>query len=281
MTMLRPVILSLMIMAKTLCAANDTLTIEVWPDGAPHRNGLENVTPTGDRNFLSGTNEAVLTVYVPKESSGKALLMCPGGGYAGVAMNHEGHDFADFFNSQGITYAVLQYRMPNGHKEIPQEDAMQAMKIVRSMLPEGTKLGIGGASAGGHLATTIATGSKDGETRPDFQVLLYPVISMMPEKTHKGSHDNLLGSGATREEEERWSNENNVTVSTPPAFIVLSADDKTVKPKNSLDYIGAMTEAGVPTSLHVYPTGGHGWGSRDTGFRQLWEDELEVWLRNL
>lgn len=274
-------ILILTMVAENMCIAGDTLTIKLWPEGAPHKNGLENIAPTGDNSFLTGTNEAVLTVYLSEEPSGKALIMCPGGGYAGVALNHEGHDFAEFFSAQGINYAVLQYRMPNGNKEVPQEDVTEALRIMREIMPAGTKIGIGGASAGGHLAATLATCCSDQTARPDFQVLLYPVISMMPERTHKGSHDNLLGKNASTDDNRKMSHHLNVNSSTPPAFIVLSADDKSVSPHNSLDYFGALVDAGIPATLHVYPTGGHGWGSRDTGFRELWEEELKVWLKNL
>lgn len=260
--------------------ASTPQVIKLWPDGAPHKSGLENKKPTGSNDFITGTNEAVLTIF-PAENATKALLMCPGGGYAGVAMNHEGFDMAEWFNKQGITYGVLQYRMPNGHREVPFEDAEKAMRVMRSMLPAGTKVGIGGASAGGHLAATVATLYTEAATRPDFQVLFYPVISMQDGVTHGGSRNNLLGNNPSADLKSVYSLQNQVNAATPPAFIMLSADDGAVPPRNSIDYLQALLDAGVKSVIHIYPTEGHGWGFRDVPFKPLWQAELETWLRNL
>lgn len=225
-----------------------------------------------------------ITVYRPAKPNGIAVIMCPGGGYAHQAINHEGHDMASWFNSQGITYVVLKYRLPQGDPMIPLSDAEQAVRILRTHAGEWginpAKIGIMGASAGGHLASMLSTHYSDSLSRPDFQVLLYPVITMDPSFSHGGSRTNLLGKEISPELEEKYSNEKQVTSSTPQAFIVLSSDDRTVKPANSLSYYSALIANKVPASMHIYPVGGHGWGFRDIfPYKREWTGELEKWLR--
>ena len=227
--------------------------------------------------------DPAITVYTPKNPTGKTVLMCPGGGYTHEASAHEGHDMADWMNAQGITYAVLKYRLPYGDSSIPLADAEQAMRILRNYASElgvdPKKVGIAGASAGGHLASTLATHYSSAETRPDFQILFYPVVSMDAEKTHMGSRINLLGENPTDETVKMFSNELQVTPDTPKAFIMLSSDDGAVPPANSIDYYTALIANKVPVSLHAYPTGGHGWGFRDKfPFKRQWTGELEKWL---
>lgn len=230
------------------------------------------------------TKDAAITVYVPKHPNGTAIVMCPGGGYTHQATAHEGHDMAAWMNSLGITYVVLKYRLPYGDSNVPLADAEDAMRLVRKNAKEWgvdpKKVGIAGASAGGHLATTLATHYSSPETRPDFQVLFYPVVSMDAAKTHRGSRDNLLGKEATEELVKKFSNELQVTPDTPKAFIMLSSDDKAVPPANSIDYYTALIGNGVSATLHAYPTGGHGWGFRDSfPYKRQWSEELEKWLR--
>ena len=213
------------------------------------------------------------------------ILMCPGGGYARLAMNHEGHDMASWFNTQGITYAVLKYRMPNGNREVPLSDAEQAIRIIRQHAKEWginpNQVGVMGASAGGHLAASLSTLYSSDETRPDFQILLYPVISMVPGITHGGSRKNLLGDNPTKELENAYSLERRVSPRSPQAFIVLSADDGAVPPMNSIGYFLALNQQKVPVSMHIYPIGGHGWGFRDNfTYKRQWTEELEKWLRD-
>lgn len=230
------------------------------------------------------TKDPAITVYTPKNPSGKTIIMCPGGGYSHEATLHEGHDMADWFNSQGITYAVLKYRLPKGDNKIPLADAEQAMRLVRRYAKElgvdPNKVGIMGASAGGHLASTLATHYSSPETRPDFQVLFYPVVSMEKSKTHMGSRNNLLGDNPSEDLVRLYSNELQVTPDTPKAFIMLSSDDKVVVPANSIDYYTSLIGNNVGASLHIYPTGGHGWGFRDSlPYKSQWTQELEKWLR--
>ena len=199
-------------------------------------------------------------------------------------MHHEGTDMAAWFNSQGITYAVLRYRMPNGHDEVPLSDVHQAIRVMRSHADDWQvkKVGVMGASAGGHLASTAAT-HFDAETRPDFQILFYPVISMDPKINHRGSRINLLGQNLSAEKVREYSNELQVTPQTPPAFIMHSSDDTAVSVANSLNYFQALVNNQVPaSSLHVYPVGGHGWGYNDSfPYKRQWTGELEKWLREI
>ncbi|MGN0231819.1 MAG: alpha/beta hydrolase [Muribaculaceae bacterium] len=229
--------------------------------------------------------EPELTVFVAKNPNGMAILACPGGGYHGLAMDHEGFNMADWFNAQGITYGVLRYRMPHGDKTAPLADASKAMRIMRSHAEEWhiDKIGVMGSSAGGHLASTLSTHYADAETRPDFQILFYPVISMDLAITHRGSHDNLLGKNPSATDEELFSNEKQVNANTPPAFVMHSFGDNVVPIENSINYVKALVDNGVKNcSVHFYPVGGHGWGYNDSFiYKRQWTGELEKWLREL
>lgn len=227
--------------------------------------------------------DPAITVYTPKNPTGKTVLMCPGGGYSHQASAHEGHDMADWYNSQGITYAVLKYRLPYGDSSIPFSDAEQAMRILRKYADQlgvdPNKVGVAGASAGGHLASTLATHYSSPETRPDFQILFYPVITMDEKKTHMGSRKNLLGENPSADLVKLFSNELRVTSDTPKAFIMFSSDDGAVPPSNSIYYYYSLLNNKVPASLHAYPKGGHGWGFRDKfPYKRQWTGELEKWL---
>ena len=236
------------------------------------------------KGWINGNEytEATLTIYPAKKPNGQAIIACPGGGYAGVATTHEGHDMATWFNTQGITYAVLHYRMPYGKHEIPLSDAHQAIRYMRKNAVQFgfNQLGIMGSSAGGHLASTAAT-HFDAETRPDFQILFYPVVTMT-EYTHQGSKDNLLGKNPSEELVKLYSNECQVTKQTPPAFIMHSSDDTVVPVLNSINYYLALCKHGVPASMHFYPIGGHGWGYNESfPYKAQWKDEMEKWLREI
>ena len=270
------------------CATNSMMAqrkveFNVWPDGAPNTNGLEANEDEKKKDFPSKIVTPTLTVHVANKPNGKAILCCPGGGYSIVAMNHEGNDMAAWFNAQGITFAVLKYRMPNGHDEVPLSDALQAMRIMCQHSEEWkiSKIGVMGASAGGHLASTAATHYTE-DSRPDFQVLFYPVISMQADITHRGSRENLIGKNPTEELVNLYSNELQVNEQTPPAFILHSSDDGGVPVENSIRYYQALVKNRVPVSLHCYPVGGHGWGYRDSfPYKHEWKGELEKWLREL
>ena len=230
-------------------------------------------------------NEApYIQVFLPakEKATGRAILICPGGGYAMVASKHEGTQWAPFFNEMGIATIVLKYRLPKGDSKIPIQDAETALATIRkhasewTILPE--KIGIMESSAGGHLASTIATHT-DTSLRPEFQILFYPVISMDKEITHMGSHDNLLGSNASAEREILFSNEKQIHTDTPPAILLLSADDTVVVPANSIRYFEALRKKNISASMHIYPSGGHGWGfNLNFPYHTTVLEELKQWL---
>ena len=264
--------------------AQQPVELPLWPDGAPNSSGLTGEEQETRPHFVTNVTHPTLTVYHPEKPNGMAIIMCPGGGYRGLGMDGEGYDMAPWFCRQGITYMVLKYRMPNGDRTLPISDAEAAMKLVRDSADvwnlNPNDIGIMGSSAGGHLASTIATHAKP-ELRPNFQILFYPVITMDKSYTHRGSHDNLLGKDASAELELEYSNEKQVTKDTPRAFIVYSDDDKVVPPANGVNYYLALNKNNVPSVLHIYPSGGHGWGIRE-GFLYKNEmlDELTSWLRS-
>lgn len=263
-----------------LAASKDIEVRHLWENGAPSDNGF--TEETGDDMHSSFVTDPTLTIYRAKNPNGMAVLSCPGGGYWDVWHGSEGHNLAKWYNDQGITYAVLKYRLPNGHNEIPLEDAHRAMQIMRSLQGEYgfTKLGIQGFSAGGHLAATTATHYTDRVERPDFQILFYPVISLDPSFTHMGTHLNLLGKNAPKELVDKYSNEKCVTTDTPPAFIFANTDDGLVPVRNSLEYYNALIANGVSASLHIYPDGGHGWcANAGWYYRETWLNELKAWLK--
>lgn len=262
-----------MLMATTMTSAQQV--INLWPNGAPNSNGDD-------------SDKAELTVLLPdaKKATGRAIVCCPGGAYSHLAMQHEGIDWQWFFNNQGIALFVLKYRMPRGNYHVPISDAEEAIRLVRRNAKEWNinpnDVGIMGFSAGGHLASTIATHSK-GEVKPDFQILFYPVITMVSGFTHKGSHDNFLGKDLSKKEQKRleqeYSNDMQVTRATPRAFIALSDDDHGVLPSNGVNYYVECFRHDVPASLHVYPTGGHGWGYRESfPYHMEMLLELKAWL---
>lgn len=273
-----------LLLVTTMLSAQKPVELLLWPDGAPNTNGLTGAQEDLEGGRVANVVNPSITVYRPEKPNGMAVIMCPGGGYGRLAMNHEGHDMAAWFTTQGITYAVLKYRMPNGHNEVPLSDAEQAIRLVREHAKEWginpRRVGIMGASAGGHLAASLATLHGSEATRPDFQILFYPVISMQKGITHGGSRNNLIGENPSAGLEQKYSLEQQVSPQTPQAFIMLSADDGAVPPINGIGYFLALCEQKVPATLHVYPTGGHGWGFRDNcTYKRQWTGELEKWLR--
>lgn len=271
-----------LLMFTTTMFAQKPIEIQLWPNGVPNSNGITTPEKQIDESRVSDVTVPTLTIYRAAKPNGMAIVACPGGGYVRLATAHEGHDMAAWFNAQGITYAVLKYRMPNTHHDVPLSDALQAIRIMKQHADEWkfNKVGIMGSSAGGHLASTAATHFTE-DSRPDFQILFYPVVSMI-NPTHQGSKDNLLGKTPSEEMLNLYSNERQVTPQTPPAFIMHSSDDKAVPVSNSVDYYTALVKNGVSASLHIYPIGGHGWGFRDNFiYKRQWTGELEKWLREI
>lgn len=268
--------------------ASGPVKIELWPDGAPTKNGLENVEEqceTVSEKVLSKISKAELWIYPSSRPNGMCIVSSPGGGYYKLAIEKEGTAMAAWMNKLGITYAVLKYRMPNGHYEIPLEDGRRAMEIMRSKASEygfrPDRVGIMGGSAGGHFAAMLSTMYGEIKYRPDFQILLYPVITM-GEFNHSRSLQELLGKNPSQKLSEKYSIENRVTEKTPPAFIVLASDDKIVNPENSLIYARALLNHKVSVAMFMYPHGDHGFGFRDSmPYKREWTAEFETWLRNL
>jgi len=267
----------MMLMATAILSvaamAQQGKTFLLWPNGAPNNNG-------------NPTDTAKMTVFLPdaKRATGRAIVICPGGGYGHLALEHEGTAWADFLNEQGVAAIVLKYRMPRGNHEVPISDAEEAIKTVRRTAKkwhiDPKQVGIMGFSAGGHLASTIATHAT-GQAKPNFQILFYPVITMEQGFAHKGSHDNFLGEKPKKKTERLYSNDLQVTRATPPAFIALSDDDQGVLPMNGVNYYMECYRHDVPATLHVYPKGGHGWGYR-ASFPYHLEMllDLKAWLKS-
>ncbi len=262
-------------------------TILLWPNGAPGAEGTEDA------------DKPAIFVHRPAEdkAGGAAVIICPGGGYRGLAMTYEGHEVAQWFNEYGVTAFVLRYRLaPRYHHPAPISDAQRALRIVRSRAAEWKldpdRIGIMGFSAGGHLASTAATHFDKGDSskpdkidqascRPDFAILAYPVITLSGEYTHTGSRDNLLGKNPEPGLVESLSNQTQVTAETPPTFLFHTAADTAVPPENSILFFQAMRKAKVPAELHVYEAGPHGVGlARKHPVLSTWPECLATWLEH-
>ena len=272
----------------------------IWPAGKkPNSNGLQ-VTDSisGDRIHRVGNPGIYAFPVGREENTGTAVLICPGGGYTRLSHIYSGFQLAHWFNSQGINAFVLNYRLPHQadlrqRNIAPLQDAQRAMRYLRSnaarLQIDASKIGVMGVSAGGHLASSLATKQQDVSAlndsldaaayRPDFMILLSPVITMGP-FTHRGSKRNLLAADTSANMVKKWSNELNVTPATPPAFIVHAANDSVVSVKNSLLFQQALVENKVDASLHIFPQGGHAIKTFDNpGSTNLWLQLLSMWLR--
>jgi acetyl esterase/lipase len=240
-----------------------------------------------------------LTKFAPAKPNGVSVIICPGGGYARLAIDHEGVEVAKALNQIGVTAFVLKYRLPNDSIMVdkstgPLQDAQEAIRMVRKKSAEWglnpAKIGIMGFSAGGHLAATAATHFnmmadatvKDTTSvRPDFAILLYAVISFDDSIAHKGSKINLVGKNPTAEQVKLFSNELQVTKDSPPAFLVHAGDDATVPVENSIRYYQACIKNKVPAEMHLYPKGGHGFGLNNKTANDKWFDRLTNWLTTI
>ena len=226
------------------------------------------------------TGNPSLYIYPAEKPLGKAIIMCPGGGLTQVVVGPEGHDMAPWFNQQGVTFAILKYRLPHGNRKSLFEDIHQALLLMRDLSNDyGFKeLGVMGASIGGYIAASAAV-FEEKPVQPDFQILFYPVISMRKEYTHLPSRTHILGEFPSTNEEEDFSPELHVGPDTPKAFITAASDDKAVSPVNSTLYYDALIGQGVSASLHLYPEGGHSFAFRDTfPYKTLLTEELKAWL---
>ncbi len=259
--------------------------VKLYPNGAPDSNGI---TEPEKNHGWGYTNvvEAELFIYQadPAKATGQAVVICPGGAYQFEAFSNEGHSVARWMVARGITAAVLKYRLPNAHPDIPINDALKAIEYVRSHATElnvnPEEVGVAGFSAGGHLAASASTRFNSAANRPDFSILVYPVITLT-RPTHGGSRDALLGKGASEELIKEYSCENNVSAQTPPTFLVHCNDDGVVNIANPLMYAESLRAHKVPHTMHIYPDGGHGWGFLEgPGRLDKWRAEFYTSLQN-
>jgi acetyl esterase/lipase len=286
---LRVIIAMMIIIAGISCSdiVSSDKKILLWPEGAPGAKGRKD------------QDKPSLTVYLPRETGPTmaAVVICPGGAYARLSMGHEGHSVAKWLNSLEVAGIVLKYRLPkDGYiHPAPLQDAQRAIGIVRSKAAEWNlnvnKIGIMGFSAGGHLASTVGThfhcGRKEGldpidqiSCRPDFMILIYPIITMQ-EFTHNGAKRNLLGTSPDQKLVDNLSNELQVTSETPPTFLVHTSDDKVVLSENSVNFYLALRKAGVSAELHIYNKGGHGFGigKAKSVVGASWQNRCSDWMR--
>lgn len=267
----------------------------LWSGHSPGDNGLSGTETIVNvaSHCLGNISSPTLTVHLPspEKATGAAVVVIPGGGYGVVCAGSEGKAIADILVPQGIAAIVLKYRLPNGNHKIPATDARRAIRTVRhnanSWNVDPSKVGVWGFSAGGHLASTVATvfdqdhpESDDlvqrQSSRPDFSILFYPVITMGTGVTHKGSRRNLLGPGHSEELAQRYSNETQVGKDTPPTFLLHCSDDQAVAVENSLLFYRQLLKHGIKSQLLIYETGGHG----PAAFLQnpTWWKALTHWL---
>ncbi len=272
---------------------------------------IERISLTDGVMRIHEVSIPTLTRFTPANPNGKAVIICPGGGYSILASGHEGVDVAKALNELGVTTFVLKYRIPSDRTAVdkslaPLQDAQQAIRLVRKNAEKwglkGDKIGIMGFSAGGHLAATATTrflekaDSREGGTsssvispltmdttsvRPDFSILIYPVISFDTTITHKGSRNNLIGTKPTAEMTQKFSNELQITPQTPPTFLVHAGDDGAVPVENSIRFYQNCIKNKVPAEMHLYPKGGHGFGMNNKTTADKWMERLAVWLKNI
>lgn len=300
---MKKTILFLLIAFVAATALAQNTVIPVWPVQIPGEIKTsayyEVVFYINNSPRYARVTNPTLTVFpAPADkNTGAAVVICPGGGYARLASDHEGIRVANWFNSIGVSAFVLKYRLPHDSimqdKSVgPMQDVQEAIRIVRRSTARyginPAKIGVIGFSAGGHLASTAATHFQEKaytvidtvSARPDFAVLVYPVISMS-DITHKGSRENLIGKNPTAAQVARFSNELQVTPQTPPVFLVHASDDKTVPVQNSINFYLACIQNKVPAEMHIYEKGGHGFGlATDVNSSQSnWPDALAAWLK--
>jgi acetyl esterase/lipase len=274
--------------------------IPLYKDSIPNSRPSNDEEKTEYQNgitIISKISRPTLTIFLPAKetANGTAVVICPGGGYWVNAASHEGTDVAKEFAAMGVAAFVLKYRIPDDatmiNREIgPLQDAQQALKLVRDHATEWNvnpgRVGIMGFSAGGHLASTAGThfnnvvipNVEKTSLRPDFMILIYPVISFNNIIGHRGSAEQLIGKTPTPEKITAYSNELQVTDQTPPAFLVHASDDDAVNPQNSILFYQALIQHKIPAELHIYQSGGHGFGMIQKNKKELWMERCRNWM---
>ncbi len=285
-------------------AYTQNATLKLWPSGIPgsvkNESYVEKPSLTnGEVTWIVNVSDPQLYVFLPspEKSTGAAVLICPGGGYAGLAIAHEGIAIAKWLNENGIAGIILKYRLPSDltmkDKSVgPLQDAQEAIRVIRRNSVEWkinpARVGVIGFSAGGHLASTLSTHferkvydvTDNTSARPDFSILIYPVITFDSTFTHAGSRSNLIGDNPTDEAVRYFSNELQITEKTPPVFLVHSADDDVVPVKNSIVYFEGIQKYNSPSELHIFQKGGHGYGlSAGNGTQSAWPGMCISWIK--
>lgn len=258
--------------------------VKIWDDkDAPHSNAIT-AKEENRNNTIFNTTSTELYIFKadPAVATGHACVVVPGGGYGCVCISYEGYMLGKWLASQGITCGVLKYRLPNGHSEVPLEDAVEALRTMRKMSDElnikPDKVGIIGSSAGGHLAAYTSTLAPEAD-KPNFTVLFYPVITSQEDVTHRDTFLNLVGRNSSDYERAFFSLETRVTKTTPPAIIFHSDADRVVPSVSATRYYNALKKHGVKAELHIYPNGWHGWVMHKT-YEQYaaWQRSLLEWI---
>jgi acetyl esterase/lipase len=299
----------LLFILKTITINAQSITEMPLYEGAiPNEKAAENlekITMTDGIVRIQDVSKPTLTRFSPANPNGKSVVICPGGGYWILASGHEGVDVARAFNDIGVTAFVLKYRIPSDRTAIdkslaPLQDAQQAIRMVRKNAVKwglkADKIGIMGFSAGGHLAATATTHFMEKadrlvasslamtdtiSVRPDFSILIYPVISFDTTITHKGSRNNLIGEKPTAEMTKKFSNELHITPQTPPTFLVHAGDDGAVPVENSIRFYQNCIKNKVPAEMHLYAKGGHGFGMNNKTTDDKWMERLAGWLKTM
>ncbi|MBP3331076.1 MAG: alpha/beta hydrolase [Tidjanibacter sp.] len=276
---------TVMLVAAFCLQAAEPFKVKLYPNG-PKESTYVTEPETNVNNRLRNVTEPRMEVFLPEgESTGRFVVICPGGGYVHITIESEGYEVARWLNKRGIAAGVLTYRTPNTHGDATINDVLRAVELTRENAAEWkvdpAKVGVMGFSAGGHLASMAVTKYNSEKNRPDFGILIYPVITLNMGKTHAGSRLNLLGE-VSDEVADKYSAEKLVNSNTPTCFLAHCDDDRAVPPYNSISFYAAMKEHGVKGELHVYPRGGHGWGFLNPfPMRAEFDASLERWLKGL
>ncbi len=291
------VLFILLCAAFTINSSAQDLVIDVWPNGAPTDNGLTGPEVELENNRVANISVAKMYVYFPEEknNNGAAMILCPGGAYIREAMSHEGYEVAEWLKERGITGIVLKYRLPNGHHQVPLEDATRALRTVRYHAEEWgidpNKIGIAGSSAGGNLAANAGTRFTFGDenasdpiekvsSRPDFMLLLYPFIDHKEENMAKPVKDHFFGKDKNWETAKKYSPQRNVTEQTPPTFFVHADNDNVVDPSHSIELYLALKKFKIPAEMHIFQDGGHGFGMNKIDMpAEQWPELFHQWLK--
>jgi acetyl esterase/lipase len=297
MKYLPKILLMLAPLLSSAAALGENDPIPLWPEGVPNAKSNPGRETFGEGGRISNVSEPTLTYFPPAidRPNGTAVVICPGGGYGFVSFEREGVQYANWLSTLGVTAFVLKYRMAEYGHPAPLQDVLRAVRIVRSRAKEfkisPDRIGVMGSSAGGHLAASAGTlfenpAGKTGaaldaiSARPDFLILMYPVITMDDPAAHAGSRQNLLGGHPSPELLRLMSVEKQVTSATPPTLLIHTQEDASVPIENSLLFYQALTRVYVPAEMYLFEHGSHGMGMRDgLGTASDWPKRVEEWLR--